>query len=95
MRFFKRNNGDYARLGRFDWNIASPLFGKCYVDIQTPFGSNNTDEVPHGETRSYCEQWLKERGFVEIEGKPVISASGFPIDGNISLVDFSKWEAGV
>ena len=89
MMYFKRINGDYARLGRYDWNITSPLFGKYFVDIQTPFGSDNTDEVPNGETLSFCEQWLKERGFVELKC-PVLSASGFPIKDNVTLVDFSK-----
>lgn len=90
MRFFKRKSGDYARLGRFDWNIASPLFGKYYVDVQTAYGSSNTDGVPCGESLSHCEQWLKENGFAEIKGKPVISASGFPIGGDVSLITFSK-----
>ncbi len=89
MRYFKRNNGDYARLGRYDWNIASPLFGKYFVDIQTPFGSDNTDEVPNGETLSLCEQWLKKHGFAELK-HPVISSAGFPIADNVSLTDFSR-----
>ncbi len=65
MRYFKRKNGDYARLGRFDWDITSPLFGKYYIDIQTPFGSNNTAEVPNGQPLAFCEQWLMENGFIE------------------------------
>lgn len=89
MRYFKRSNGDYARLGRFTNNIYSSVFGKYYIDIQTVFGSDNTDEVPFGKGLDYCEQWLKERGFIELE-HPVVAASGFPIADGISLVEFSR-----
>lgn len=91
MRYYKKSNGDYARLGRFTADIGSPLFGTYYVDLQTVFVSNNKDYVPCGESLEYCEKWLNEAGFSELTNNPIIAANGFPIaDDGTSLIEFSR-----
>lgn len=59
--------GEIARIGRFTWDIMSPLFGRYYVDIQTPFGSENTSDIPESfPSRESAEQFLFEIGFKAI-----------------------------
>ncbi|MBO7735969.1 MAG: hypothetical protein J6S67_25595 [Methanobrevibacter sp.] len=89
MKYYKRINGDYARIGRYDGNIHSPLFGTYYIDFRTVFGSKNDYEVPHGLTLFDCEKWLNDNGFVELEN-PIIAADGFPIQGDYSIKYFSN-----
>ena len=56
-----------ARIGRYTWNITSPLFGKYYVDIQTPFGSRNTPNIPESfDSKESAHTFLTECGFVEV-----------------------------
>lgn len=53
-----------ARIGRFTWDVMSPLFGKYYIDIQTAFGSRNTSDVPESfDTKESAEKFLFELGF--------------------------------
>ena len=60
---FRQSNGTVARIGRYDWDITSPLFGKFYVDVQGLMGSEN-DGVPESfRTRAYAIAWLEKRGF--------------------------------
>ena len=63
-KYYKRSNGDYARLGRF-MNISSPMFGKYYIDLQTVSRSHNDNGVPCGESKKHCEAWLEENGFIK------------------------------
>ena len=59
--------GATARIGRFTWDIMSPLFGKYYVDIQTPFGSENHSDVPESfDSKESAHRFLTECGFVAI-----------------------------
>lgn len=77
MRYFKRTNGDYARIGRFTWNLHSPEFGKYYIDFRDVTGrSLNDNEVPCGVSLEDCLSWPRRiGGFTEIEN-PILVADG-------------------
>ncbi|MCM1124596.1 MAG: hypothetical protein NC416_18630 [Eubacterium sp.] len=55
--------GATARIGRFTWNIGSPLFGKYFVDIQTSFGSSNMNTPESFDTKEQAEKYLIGIGF--------------------------------
>lgn len=55
---------EVARIGRFTWDIMSPLFGKYYLDIQTAFGSRNISDIPESfDSFESAEKFLFESGF--------------------------------
>lgn len=60
-----RRYGATARIGRFTWDIMSPLFGKYYIDIQTAFGSANRDTPESFDTKEQAEKYLTDIGFKE------------------------------
>ena len=55
-----------AHIGRYD-RVQSTLFGKYYVDIQCPFGSDNKGVPESFPTYEAAESYLTTRGFKPVE----------------------------
>lgn len=58
-----------ARIGRHAGQVTSPLFGKYYVDIQTPFGSANKNVHLSFPDYEAARSYLESMGFKAIEAK--------------------------
>lgn len=59
-----------ARIGRYtNGPVTSPLFGKYYVDIQTPFGSANKNVPPSFPDYEAAKSYIESMGFKAIEAK--------------------------
>lgn len=56
-----------ARIGRQDWLVSSPDFGKYYIDIQSPFGSQNKGIPLNFDTYEDARSYLEKMGFVAAE----------------------------
>lgn len=52
-----------ARIGRYDWLVSSQDFGKYYVDIQGPFGSDNRGVPESFPTYESAASYLLSRDF--------------------------------
>lgn len=64
-RVFKNGAGETARIGRYAWNIKSPLFGLYFVDIIGRFGLSSNVGVPeHFRTYADAKAYLCQLGFV-------------------------------
>lgn len=55
-----------ARIGRYD-RVQSPIFGRYYVDIQCPFGSDNRGTPESFPTYEAAASYLMGRGFEPVE----------------------------
>ena len=64
MRTWKKKR---AKIGRYDRLVSSPDFGKWYVDIQTPFGSDNKGVPVSFDTYEDARTYLESMGFVPVE----------------------------
>lgn len=62
-----KNYNETARIGRFTWDIMSPVFGRYYIDIQSSFGNKNTGSIPESfESKESAENFLFELGFKKV-----------------------------
>ena len=70
-RFVDKNwSKRIARIGRYtNGQVTSPLFGKYYVDIQTPFGSANKNVPISFQNYESARSYLESLGFKAIEPK--------------------------
>lgn len=55
-----------ARIGRYD-RVKSPIFGRYYVDIQCPFGSDNKGVPESFATYEQAASYLEELGFEPVD----------------------------
>ncbi|MGN1025509.1 MAG: hypothetical protein ACI4P4_03785 [Faecousia sp.] len=68
-KYFRLNNWSkkVARIGRYDWLVKSPDFGKYYVDIHSPFGSANKGVPENFPTYEAAREYLESIGFEAVE----------------------------
>lgn len=53
-----------ARIGKYtNGSVTDPIYGKYYVDIQSPFGTAHRDVPLSFPNRAAAEQYLIDRGF--------------------------------
>jgi hypothetical protein len=57
-----------ARIGRYDWDLKSPDFGKYFLDVVKEYGtSKNTHGIEPTKDITVIENWLDEHKFIKVE----------------------------
>lgn len=67
MYFRQKVSRHVGRIGKYNARVTDPFFGKWYVDIQTPFGSDNRGVPETFPSYEAAAKYLTDLSFVPVK----------------------------